>query len=291
MKTLKQSILENLGTLLFKDMPSADKENYRRIKIKYSEYRKLYTDKVKKIIEDDGFIFGENNNHIIIAIAVKGTWKTLDYNEYNKIITPYEKKFQELINKLDKETDIYFEASYAGNSGWDANKIIYSNIATTYGKKKIEYELKYDFSDLNPIKSYVYSSMKKYGSDDTTIIYYDRNDINCYKKSSEKSTDIKYDDIKDEILEYANQVAKSINKEYNISISKGKRQSDNNSDNYEAFVVNKSKAQYGHFVIEQNKFGDASISVRIPLVGESTYDLDFNKWKEDIEKVIKRICK
>ena len=69
MKTLKQSICEKLGTNLFKDMPSSNKDKYRRIEIKFPEYKQLYTDEVQKLIESEGFVFGANNYSITIAIA------------------------------------------------------------------------------------------------------------------------------------------------------------------------------------------------------------------------------
>jgi len=296
MKTLNQYInegliKEELGTPLFRNMPSNNKDKYRSIKIDFNEYKKLYTDQVKKIIEDAGFVLGINNKNVVIAIAIEGTYDSVnkDYYKWHKLIDPYEKRIQKLINTLDKKTDIYFESSWAGNVGWKSEKIVYKAVSTTYGRKNLYDDMKYDFNDLSAVESYVLQSMKKFGQDNTTILYYNRNDINCYKKSSKKSTNLKYDDLKEEILEYANQFAKSINKDYNIELSTGKRQSDNNSDSYEAFVVYKGKAQYGHFTLSQNKFGDMFVSVRVPLCGESKADLDLNNWKPDIEKIIKRI--
>lgn len=287
MKTLKQSIYEKLGTNLFKDMPSSNKDKYRRIEIKFSEYKQLYTDEVQKLIESEGFVFGANNYSITIAIAFKGN--SQDTN-YRKNFDEYKEKFQNLINKLDNITDIYFETGWSGNVGKFADKEIYSNIGWINKGEKINDEMKYNFNDLTPVKSYVTKMMSKFGKDNTTILYYNRNDINCYKKSSKNSTDIKFDDIKEEICKYADNFAKSIDKSYSVILSTGRRQSDYPNEKYEAFIVNKNKSQYGHFTITQNKFGDTSASVRIPLAGESKYKIDLNDWKKDIEKIIKYIC-
>lgn len=284
---------EMLGGLLYDNMPSSDKNKCRPVKVSKDDIKKiLESDKAKNIIRKHNAVVGYGSEKITLMILFEGNYKTNSKQYWkNKEIT--EKEFQEMLHELDLNTDLYFEVSWAGNVGWCANKQTYPG--DVYSYKNMD-DSEYDFEPFYALKSYIRNFAKTHGEDNTYSVSFiwGRYDFNI--KGYNNSTDIKYEDIKNDILEYSKSYIEKKYPKFKISLATGKRISDTGGKPYEAFVVEYKGAgdpvfkQKGSFVITQNRFGDGKISLRAPLSGETETSFDFNDWKKCIGDAIDYLC-
>lgn len=259
-----------LGTNLFDEMPSTEREKMRPVKVSYQEFEKRFQDsKIQRLIKTFGGVIGfSERNSVTIAIPLP------DESQAVQTII----KMQQLLNALDVLTDIYIRASWAGNCGVFADKNTYDGVR--HGSRKtIENQSEYNFQDLWSVKSALKGA--------NYVVYKSFNHYEWEIKGYEKSTEINYEDVKQDILASANQYANK--RGATVELAYGSRQSDGGKQ-YEAYVVYKGKdsrlGQIGSFVISQNSFGDCSVSVRVPLCGESSSNFDINNYQKEVQKIL-----
>lgn len=140
-------------------------------------------------------------------------------------------------------------------------------------------------------KYYYFKRLREQGY--THVVNYVFNHYRMKVKDFSKSSDIVYDEIKGEMLEYAKEYMKEKYPGYEIELSIGKRGYD--KDEYESFVVyhgssSKSTNYIGGFELTQNKFGDVECEEHHVLAGHSEFDFDINNWKKEIGELIDRLC-
>lgn len=279
--------------MLFGDMPSAETEKCRETETDKGNVKSiLNSEPAKSIIKKYNAVVGYADD-ITLAMFFEGNPKG-DNKIYWKNKEDAEKRFQELLHELDLNTELFFNVGYAGNVGWNARKNIYD--ATIYSYKEMMRETEYSFLKFYSLKRDIADFARVHGAENTMCMAYLWNRYRYNLKGYKNSTDIKYEDIKNDILEYAKSYIGKKYPNYEVGLSVGKRANDGDSSPYEAFVVKHKGGDsvfhyVGSFVIKQNKFGDGTVKVRVPLAGEHVQDLDFNNWQKSIENVIDFICK
>lgn len=273
---------------LFDNMPSADTDKCRPVDTDKNKVREILgSEPAKSIIRKHNAVVGYADD-IILAVFFKGN---LNDDSYWKSKETAEKSFQDLIHELDLNTELYFPVCNSGNFGWRANKNTYEMSPSSY--KYMMSETEYSFQDFYPLKRDIADFARTHGAENTMCIAYSWNSYDYKLKGYANSSDIRYEDIKEEILEYAKTYIGKKHRKFEITLSVGKRASD--SKQYEAFVISYKGdkgafSQKGSFVISQNKFGDGFMEVRVPLAGETKYKFDFNDWKSTVEDAIDWIC-
>lgn len=262
-----------LGSNLFDTMPSFDKTNMRVLSVPYEEFERRFKESsVLETIKRYGFHIGFSRDYYVtIAMPLNCEGD----------IPQARAKLQELLNELDRNTDIYIQVRYDGNCGQFAEKNIYDD--SVCGSKTIENEIGYNFLTFHSLRNIMRGAKH--------AVSFSFNSYDWKIKGYEKSTEIKYTEIKDDLLRHAKDFAKKFG--CIVELSQGKRGCDSESDTYEAFVCYRGKVdaynQLGSFVINQNKFGDCSICVNVPLCGSHGGDFDIQNYKAEIEKVLKGI--
>lgn len=269
----------------FDNMPSmSDEQRARNVGIDKC-YAILKTKTAQDILKKYGVEINKAKEDILLYIPATGE----RYGDYDEQIMA----MQNCLHELDCETELYFETVLAGNVGITANKIIYRGIGIPSINKILKDGCKYDFeshygmtSILNVLLNKGYNHLVEY-------------DINHYMfkiKSSTKSSDIVFNDIKSEILEYAKDYIKRVYPSYSIELRIGKRGFDTNHKEYESFIIYHGSStnphnQIGGFELTQNKFGDTRCDVHYVLGGNTDYEFDINNWKDGIEELIDSFCK
>ncbi len=279
--------------LLFDNMPSADTDECRPVDCDSGKVKAiLQQDAAKRIIRKYDASIGYGNDDITLAIFFDGN-RNENETLYWKNKESAEKKIQSLLHDLDVETELYFRVADGGNVGWDANKYVYETSGIWDYNEMIR-DSKYPFEMFYGLKGAVTAFANAHGKDSTMCVCFRWNRYNCQLKGYASSTDIRYEDIKGDMLEYAKSYIGRKYPKLDIRLSTGKRASDGGQP-YEAFVVEYRNAktpfdQKGSFVITQNKFGDGTAVVRAPLAGESERKFDFGDWRKALDEIIDWIC-
>lgn len=279
--------------LLFDDMPSADTDKCRPVGCDSAKIKAiLQQDVAKRIIRKYDAIVGYGSEDITLAIFFEGN-RNENASLYRKNRESMEKKIQNLLHELDVETELYFRVAYSGNVGWDAYKDVYETSGIWDYDDMID-NSKYQFGKFYGLKGVVTAFANAHGKDNTKCVCFSWNRYKYQLKGYASSTDIRYEDIKGDMLEYAKSYIGRKYPKLDIRLTTGKRASDSGQP-YEAFVVEYRNAktafdQKGSFVITQNKFGDGTAVVRAPLAGESERKFDFNDWRKALDEIIDWIC-
>lgn len=267
-RLLQEAML--MGTNLFDEMPSAEEKKMRPVKVSYNEFAERFkSSQIQNLIKSYGCVIGFNDNaYITIAIPLADESQS----------TQARVRMQELLNAIDVMTDVYIEASWAGNCGVFADKNAYMGVRQG-SRKTIENQSEYNFQDLWAVKSALRGA--------NYVVYKSFNHYEWEIKGYEKSTEINYEDVKQDILASANQYAQQ--RGAVVELVNGRRQSDSGKS-YEAFLVyngkDKRNGQIGSFVISQNSFGDCSVSVRVPLCGERQSDFNLNNYQQEVQNIL-----
>lgn len=259
----------------FPNMPSVDNVNMRPTNISYAEFKTRFTsDIAKDLMKKYGICCGMNSASGITLIT--------KYNDGKD-----ELRLQQFLNEMDLHTDIYIRTVWAGNCGIFADKDVYDHCSVV-SKKSAMFDTKYDFQKFYCVRDYLYNF-----NDSDRFAYREFNDYEWKIKNECKSTETKYDDVKNDILAYANEVAGLVNAYVKLVV--GRHNYESNSVPYESFVVykkggNEPLNQLGDFKIKQNDFGDCLITESIPLCGYTEFGFDIDDYKTTISKVIYRIA-
>lgn len=109
------------------------------------------------------------------------------------------------------------------------------------------------------------------------------------KEIKENQAKISIEELYDNALSYGK--FSLINTDYIINIENGKLNYENESDKYNCLVIRqKSNNCYiGSIVLDKNKYGDYSISIRTPLGGTMSYNIKPENYKDEIKYSIKYI--
>lgn len=260
----------------FPNMPSVDNINMRPSSIAFDDFKTRFTsDLAKSLMKKYDIHCGMN--------SMTGVTLITRYKDARD-----ELRLQQFLNEMDVHTDIYIRTVWAGNCGIFADKDVYEHCGVV-SKKGAMQDAKYDFEQFSCVRDYLYAF-----NDSDRFAYRNFNDYEWKIKNECKSTETKYDDVKNDILTYANEVAGLVNAY--VKLVAGRHNYESNSVPYESFVVykkggNEPMNQVGDFKITQNSFGDCVLKESIPLCGSTEYGFNIDDYKSTVRNLIIRMAR
>lgn len=260
------------------EIPSADEENMRPVKVSKEEMKQRFNDPaVKEILSKYGIhvtFYKSDYCSVVLYLPLKDNTPVDPNDKYSvirKLRLDMEKPMEKVINELDKNSDVFFSGHDWSDRDHYDNAWGHADIKTI--QEVMHNETKYEFEPFYGC----WGELSSFISSGYNYIWY--TEIENKIKKYGQSTDKKLEDELGKMAEYAQEV---LGDEYLVKVQTGRRGFDS-SDKTAIVIYGGQKRdidQIGYMIFSQNKFGDCRCEVK----HRNPQDIDLNDWKADIKE-------